>query len=85
MPFLWIEIADALGAVSDRAYLEGNSIVLLSNFGKEPHRQTLGRLDRAALATGDDPKIWVVEHKSCEYEYTPAFFGILEEYVAVAK
>ncbi len=33
MPFLWLEINDAAGPNTTRAYIERNSIVLLSNFG----------------------------------------------------
>jgi hypothetical protein len=36
MPLLWIDVADAPGVGSDRAYLERNSIALLSNFETEP-------------------------------------------------
>ncbi|KXB07989.1 hypothetical protein AKJ58_01245 [candidate division MSBL1 archaeon SCGC-AAA385D11] len=36
LPFLWIKINDKPGAGSKRAFVERNSIALLSNFGKEP-------------------------------------------------
>ena len=36
MPFLWLEVDDEPSKDSDRAYLEKNSIALLSNWNKEP-------------------------------------------------
>jgi len=34
MPFLWLKVDDAPGPKSERAYVERNSIALLSNYGK---------------------------------------------------
>ena len=34
MPFLWLDVFDIPGKVSDRSYIEANSIALLSNFGE---------------------------------------------------
>jgi len=34
MPFLWLEVNDPPGPQSERAYIERNSIALLSNFGR---------------------------------------------------
>jgi hypothetical protein len=34
MPFLWVEVEDPPGPQSQRAYIERNSIALLSNYGK---------------------------------------------------
>jgi hypothetical protein len=85
MPFLWIEVTDAPSVGSDRAYLERNSIALLSNFGKEP-------IDKASEGwpglhspqeTIRKSGLWNTNHVGDQY--TPAFLDVLEKYVAVAK
>lgn len=35
MPFVWVEVEDAPGPTSRRAFIERNAIALLSNFGKQ--------------------------------------------------
>ena len=85
MPFLWIEVADAAGAGSDRAYLERNSIALLSNFGKEPiDKPSEGWLGlQSPQETIRLSGLWNTNHVADEY--TPAFVDVLENYVCVAK
>jgi len=36
LPFLWVDVDDEPGLGSDRAYIEQNSIALLSNYEREP-------------------------------------------------
>jgi len=85
MPFLWLEVNDAPGVGSQRAYLERNSIALLSNFGEEPiDKPSKGWLglhspQETILKSG----LWNTNHVGDEY--SPAFLDILERYVTVAK
>jgi len=84
MRLLWIEIADAPGAGSDRAYLERNSIALLSNFGKEPiDKPSEGWLGlHSPQETIRKSGLWNTNHVGDEY--TPAFLDTLERYVRAA-
>ena len=81
MPFLWLEVTDAPGATSDRAYLERNSIALLSNFGKElidkPSKGWLGL--HSPQETIRLSGLWNTNHVSDSY--TQAFLDVLEKYV----
>jgi hypothetical protein len=81
MPFLWIEVADAPGAGSDRAYLERNSIALLSNFGKEPiDRPSEGWLGlRSPQETIRKSGLWNTNHVGDEC--SPTFLDTLERCV----
>ena len=85
MPFLWIEVADAPGAGSERAYLESNCIALLSNYGKEcidkPSEGWLGlhSLQETIRSSG----LWNTNHVNDGY--TPAFLDVLEKYVRETK
>ncbi len=81
MPFLWIEVADPAGAGSHRAYLERNSIALLSNFGKEPiDKPSEGWLGlHSPQQTIRTSGLWNTNHVGDEY--TPAFLDVLEKYV----
>jgi hypothetical protein len=85
MPFLWMEVADAPGVGSDRAYLERNCISLLSNFGKEPidkpSKSWLGL--HSPQETIRQSGLWNTNY--VDDDYTPAFLGVLENYVCVAK
>jgi hypothetical protein len=85
MPFLWIEVADAAGAGSDRAYLERNSIALLSNFGKVPiDKPSEGWLGRnSPQDTIQKSGLWNTNHVGDEY--APAFLDVLEKYVRETK
>lgn len=70
MPFLWLEIDDEPSSNSKRAYLERNSIALLSNFGRvaidPPSRNWLGAAspERAIRESG----LWNTKHVDDEYD-----------------
>jgi hypothetical protein len=85
MPFLWIEVADAPGIASDRAYLESNCIALLSNYDKEPidspSESWLGL--RSPQETIRKSGLWNTNHVGDEY--APAFLDVLEKYVRETK
>lgn len=85
MPFLWIEVADAPGIASDRAYLESNCIALLSNYDKEPidspSESWLGL--RSPQETIRKSGSWNTNH--VRDEYAPTFLDVLEKYVREAK
>src|SRR5260370_28260003 len=85
MPFLWIEVADAAGAGSDRAYLERNSLALLSNFGKEPiDKPSEGWLGlHSPQDTIRKSGLWNTNY--VDDDYTPAFLDVLEKYVSDAE
>ena len=85
MPFLWIEVADAPGAGSDRAYLERNSIALLSNFGKEPiDEPSEGWLGlQSPQETIRLSGLWNTNHVGDKH--TPTFLDVLEKYVSDSK
>lgn len=86
MPFLWLRVDDAPGPQSQRAYLERNSIALLSNYGKlgtdaaidPPSAGWLGfhcsniKVRRSGL--------WNADHVT-EGEWDPLFLDVLEEKV----
>jgi hypothetical protein len=82
MPYLWLEVADAPGKTSDRAYLERNTIALLSNRGKAPvdppSANWLG-LD-SHKATVRESGLWNSNH--VDEDYDPAFLDRLERYVS---
>jgi hypothetical protein len=85
MPFLWIEVADAPGAGSGRAYLERNCIALLSNYRKEaidePSDGWLGL--HSPEETIRSSGLWNTNYVNDGY--TPAFLDVLEKYVREAK
>jgi len=73
MPFLWIGIPDSASPKSDRAYLELNSIALLSNFEKPPidppPPNWLGR--QSGERTIRESGLWNTNH--VEKPYDPMF------------
>lgn len=73
MPFLWIELDDEPSAESKRAYLERNSIALLSNFGRPvidpPSRHWLGK--HSPEPTIRESGLWNTNHVTESYD--PAF------------
>ena len=80
MSILWLEVEDEPGPASDRAYLERNSIALLSRIGGEvdpASRSWLGRYSARAVIRGSG--LWNVNHVFAGYE--PAFLDVLEGYV----
>ncbi len=81
MPLLWIGIADTPSPKSDRAYLELNSIALLSNFGKPaidlPSPNWLGR--QSSQHTIRESGLWNTDH--VEKPYDPIFLEKLGAYM----
>jgi len=84
MPFAWLEVSDAPGAASDRAYLERNCIALLSNFVGEPiDKPSDGWLGlHSPQETIRKSGLWNTNHVGDEY--SPAFLDVLEKYVREA-
>jgi hypothetical protein len=85
MPFLWLEVDDAPGPQSERAYIERNSINILSNYGKletesahTPSDSWLGRCCRNALV--QESGLWNVDHVTETY-VDPSFLERLENLV----
>lgn len=81
MPFLWIAVDDEPSSDSMRAYLERNSIGLLSNYKKPsldaPSQDWLGR--SSAEPTIRESGLWNTDHVDCEY--TPSFLSTLRSFV----
>ena len=85
MPFLWMDVNDAPGAGSDRAYLERNSIALLSNFGKEPiDKPSGGWLGlHSPIETIRQSGLWNTNHVGDDY--IPTFLDDFKKYVCEMK
>ena len=85
MPLLWIEVDDVPGAASKRAYLERNSIGLLSNFGKEPiDKPSEGWLGlHSPEETIRKSGLWNTNHVGDQY--APPFLDVLEKHVCEMK
>lgn len=70
MPFLWLEIDDPPGDTSLRAYVERNSIALLSNFQKPPldapSPTWLGRCCKSERV--QESGLWNYQHVDKRYE-----------------
>jgi len=81
MPFLWLKVDDEPSKDSQRAYLEKNSIALLSNWNKEPIDEPsanwLGR--SCPIEKVKASGLWNSNH--VEGEYDPAFLDVLEGYI----
>lgn len=82
MPLLWVGVDDEPGPDSDRAYIEQNSIALLSNYRQE----ALDPCDPGWLGK-DSPSseirhsgLWNVNHVGENYD--PEFLDVLEGYIA---
>jgi len=84
MPLLWIDVDDAPSKDSFRAYLERNSIALLSNFRKSvidpPSRNWLG--SKATEETIRESGLWNTNHVDGVYE--PDFLDLLRRYISSA-
>jgi len=80
MPFLWLNVPDAAGPDSDRAYIERNSIGLLSNCCNPvdaPSNNWLGKFSPNGAMR--DSGLWNVDH--VEHRYDARFLEILSVYV----
>lgn len=81
LPFLWVEIDDAPGLDSDRAYVERNAIALVSNYGRTPIDSRpddwLGMHNPAEEI--HESGLWNVNH--VDEAYDPAFLDILKDYI----
>ncbi len=81
MPFLWINVPDEPSRNSDRAYLELNSIALLSNFERSgidsPSPHWLGL--QSSKITIRESGLWNTNH--VEKFHDPMFLGKLRVYV----
>jgi hypothetical protein len=83
MPFLWLNVADSAGPDSDRAYIERNSIGLLSNCCDPidaPSNNWLGRFspNEAIRSSG----LWNVDH--VQHRYDRRLLEVLSIYVNAA-
>jgi hypothetical protein len=86
MPFLWLEVNDPPGSQSERAYIERNSIILLSNYGRlgiasavdPPSTEWLGHFCRSDMVRGSG--LWNVNHVT-EKHIDPNFLDKLESRV----
>ena len=81
LPFLWLEVDDDPGPDSDRAYIERNSIALLSNYDKttidERIKSWLG--NNSPVDKIRRSGLWNSDHVDITYD--PAFLDVMEEYV----
>jgi hypothetical protein len=79
-PFLWVSIDDEPSADSDRAYVEQNTIALLSNYGIDTidsRDDWLGRYSRSKQIRNSG--LWNVNH--VEEQYDGDFLNRLEQAV----
>ena len=81
LPFLWVDINDEPSADSHRAYIEQNTIALLSNYQQDPvDRRSNGWLGNHSRSEKIcESGLWNVNH--VDEEYDPAFLTLLEEYI----
>ena len=80
MPFVWVPVPDHEQGVSDRSWVERNSIALLSGIpgpADEPSETWLGR--RAPRMEVRTSGLWNVNHVRETYDLT--FLDTLERYV----
>jgi hypothetical protein len=83
MPFLWLEVNDPPGPQSERAYIESNSIILLSNYRRlrtvlavdPPSSGWLGHFCRSDIVR--ESGLWNVNHVTEEL-INPNFLDKLE-------
>jgi hypothetical protein len=81
LPFVYVKIEDEPSRDSDRAYIERNSIALLSNFSKEPieprNKYWLGRYSPNREIR--ESELWNTNHVAEKYD--PKFLDVLRKYV----
>jgi hypothetical protein len=80
-PFLWVNLDDEPSSNSDRAYLERNTIALLSNLDKQPiDSRTDGWLGRYSQSREiRESGLWNVNH--VDERYDDEFLSLLEDAV----
>ncbi|QIB74963.1 hypothetical protein G3I44_12140 [Halogeometricum borinquense] len=78
LPFLWVNVDDEPSPESDRAYIERNTIALVSNYAKESiDGRDDGWLGNASASEAiRQSGLWNVNH--VEEEYDPTFLDRLE-------
>lgn len=80
MPFLWIDVPDDPGPMSERGVIESNAIALLSDVGKDridpPSPAWLGY--KASRFVIGESGLWNVNHVGQDYD--PTFLGVLSEH-----
>ena len=78
LPFLWVKVDDEPSPDSVRAYIERNTIALVSNYAKEPiDGRDDGWLGNASASKAiRQSGLWNVDHVAEEYD--PAFLDRLE-------
>jgi len=87
MPFLWLKIEDSPGPNSKRAYIERNSIILLSNYGEIDTLKTIDPPSKEWLGFYCTNKkvnqsgLWNVNHVTSK-KLDPEFLPTLEREVA---
>ncbi|WP_369682185.1 hypothetical protein [Haladaptatus sp. AB618] len=81
LPFLWLNVDDEPSADSQRAYIERNTIALLSNYQQEPidsrSDDWLGKYSRSEKIRQSG--LWNVNH--VDETYDPSFLDTFEEYI----
>ena len=83
LPLLWLEVPDRPGPDSDRAYIERNSIGLLSGLGNPldiPSKNWLGNFSSCDSIRKSG--LWNVNH--VVYRYDSRFLSVLRNYVECA-
>ncbi|WP_264783147.1 hypothetical protein [Haladaptatus sp. T7] len=81
LPFLWLNVDDEPSADSQRAYIERNTIALLSNYQQDPidsrSDDWLGKYSRSEKIRQSG--LWNVNH--VDETYDPSFLDTFEEYI----
>lgn len=83
LPLLWLEVPDKPGPDSDRAYIERNSIGLLSGLGNPldiPSKNWLGNFSSCYSIRKSG--LWNVNHVG--YRYDSRFLNVLRNYIECA-
>lgn len=82
MQILWLQISDKPSVLSDRAFIEKNSIALLSSFIRKidtASKVWLGNYNPHKSISGSS--MWNVNY--VEDDYDPRFLNILERFVNI--
>ena len=85
LPFTWLEVDDSPGSNSERAYIETNSIALVSNYKKTPLDPRidswLGK--HCPKEEVQESELWNI--KDVKKEYDKSFLGLFEKYIKKMK